>query len=59
MANPKEDQGERLTERIVVLVKPKFKAKYDAYCAAIGENQSEHIRSAWEGELALYEAAKA
>ena len=58
MANPKEDQGERLTERIVVLVRPKFKAAYDAYCAAIGENQSEHIRSAWEGELALYDAAK-
>ena len=59
MANPKDKPEERLTERIVVLVTPSFKKQFDAYCDAIGENQSAHIRATWEGEVALYEAAKA
>lgn len=59
MANPKEKTEERLTERIVVLVRPSFKKEFDAYCSAIKKNQSEHIRAAWEAELALYEVAKA
>ena len=59
MANPKDKPEERLTERIVVLVRPSFKEQYRGMAEAIGEDVSEHIRAAWEAELALYDAAKA
>ena len=59
MANPKDKPEERLTERIVVLVRPSFKEQYRGMAEAIGEDVSEHIRAAWEAELALYDSAKA
>jgi len=59
VANQKEKQDERLTERIVVLVRPSFKEQYRGMAESIGEDVSEHIRAAWEAELALYESAKA
>lgn len=54
---PKVAQGEPLTNRIVTLVSDNLKDEYTAYCEAIGENVSVHIRTSWENELALYKAS--
>jgi hypothetical protein len=62
VANPKEDQGERMVERIVILVRPSFKEAYTEMVGKITKaskpDVSKHIRPMLEGELALYDAAK-
>lgn len=54
----KSKSGEPLTVRKVVLVTESLDKVYTAMCAAIGENQSEHIRANLEAEAALWTAAQ-
>lgn len=54
----KSETGEPLDVRKVILVTKSLDGDYSAMCAAIGENQSEHIRAGWEAEVAQWKAAK-
>jgi hypothetical protein len=48
----KSESGEKLNERIVVLVTANFKAKFIAMCDVHGINPSEHVRRLIESDMA-------
>lgn len=54
----KSESGEPLSVRKVVLLTKSLDDDYTAMCAAIGANQSEHIRANLETEVALWKAAQ-
>jgi hypothetical protein len=47
----KSKNGERLIDRMVILVTPEFKRNYLEMCALAGLNASEHIRALLEDDL--------
>ena len=47
----KSENGERLIDRMVILVTPEFKKNYLAMCEGHGLNASEHIRTLLEDDL--------
>lgn len=47
----KSDKGEKLNERIVVLVTADFKTKFIATCDVRGINPSEHVRRLIESDM--------
>ena len=47
----KSENGERLIDRMVILVTPEFKRNYLEMCALAGLNASEHIRALLEDDL--------
>ena len=54
----KSDKGEKLNERIVVLVTADFKARFTAMCGTRGVNPSEHVRGLIEADIAAFKAKK-
>ena len=52
----KSDSGEKLNERIVVLVTADFKARFIAWCKERGFNPSEHVR--WLVDCAMQDKPK-
>ncbi len=54
----KSESGEPLTVRKVVLLTKSLDDDYTAMCAALGENQSEHIRGRLETEVEQWKAAQ-
>ena len=58
MSKPRVEMDQRLADRMVILVTKEFKDEYNSMCQAMGENASQHIRTTWELELALWKASK-
>lgn len=52
----KSDNGEKLNERIVVLVTADFKARFTAWCKERGLNPSEHVRGLVEATMSAKKA---
>jgi hypothetical protein len=48
---PKRKTGERLNERIVILVWPDFKAQFIEMCKSRGVNPSEYVRELIEADM--------